>query len=482
MSVDRQQRLASGAQSLQQRLEAESQELQQDPRVSQFLNEHNSHRQALSSELTRWHQKVSQQILEVQLPDALEYEIRLFTQCQSWSGAQLLEGLIRSLESCDSAFLEDARLLLTQLKGVELEMEQRLLLRRWQQHLELCIITEQLAAIDKARAQILEELYRKMNAQEELSSVMGKSDPKKSQRLWNMVGAKLERQQYQRLKQMAELLEHYPKLMEIAEELGRQAANSTSVNDLSAQHPELRPVLQQMQSLPEELGGICLSDELARLILSETLFLSDPDLEVIFYKHLLEKRLLNYQFRGKNTELDEVMISHAKSRDELQPKGPFIVCVDTSGSMSGFAELCAKALCFALMRIALSDERECQVLLFSTDVLEYQLTARRGLNHALDFLGYSYKGGTDLAPAIRHAIEKMAEQKFENADLVVISDFIAPKLPDDLLKELNKLRKNQNRFNAITLSQYGNPALTELFDSSWHFNPTLYQRLKGRSH
>lgn len=33
-----------------------------------------------------------------------------------------------------------------------------------------------------------------------------------------------------------------------------------------------------------------------------------------------------------------------KDYDE-QPRGPFIVCVDTSGSMGGFNEQCAKAFC-----------------------------------------------------------------------------------------------------------------------------------------
>ena len=39
--------------------------------------------------------------------------------------------------------------------------------------------------------------------------------------------------------------------------------------------------------------------------------------------------------------------------------------VDTSGSMGGFNEQCAKAFCLALMRIALADNRRCFIMLFS---------------------------------------------------------------------------------------------------------------------
>jgi uncharacterized protein with von Willebrand factor type A (vWA) domain len=58
-----------------------------------------------------------------------------------------------------------------------------------------------------------------------------------------------------------------------------------------------------------------------------------------------------------------------------QPRGPFIVCVDTSGSMGGFNEQCAKAFCLALMRVALADNRRCFIMLFSSEVVHYELTS-----------------------------------------------------------------------------------------------------------
>lgn len=61
-----------------------------------------------------------------------------------------------------------------------------------------------------------------------------------------------------------------------------------------------------------------------------------------------------------------------------QPRGPFIVCVDTSGSMGGFNEQCAKAFCLALMRVALADNRRCFIMLFSSEVVHYELTCEGG--------------------------------------------------------------------------------------------------------
>ena len=47
---------------------------------------------------------------------------------------------------------------------------------------------------------------------------------------------------------------------------------------------------------------------------------------------------------------------------QLQQRGPFIVCVDTSGSMGGYPEECAKALFLALLKVAMDEKRGCYLL------------------------------------------------------------------------------------------------------------------------
>ncbi|KSB86791.1 hypothetical protein LFZ31_09915, partial [Salmonella enterica subsp. enterica serovar Newport str. S09097] len=86
---------------------------------------------------------------------------------------------------------------------------------------------------------------------------------------------------------------------------------------------------------------------------------------------------------------------------------PFIVCVDTSGSMGGFNEQCAKAFCLALMRVALADNRRCFIMLFSTDVVRYELSGPEGIEQAIRFLSQRFRGGTDIASCFRAIIERM---------------------------------------------------------------------------
>ena len=54
------------------------------------------------------------------------------------------------------------------------------------------------------------------------------------------------------------------------------------------------------------------------------------------------------------------------SVEKKEPKGPIIVCVDTSGSMQGTPENIAKTVTFALSKIAIEEERKCYLISFST--------------------------------------------------------------------------------------------------------------------
>ena len=97
-----------------------------------------------------------------------------------------------------------------------------------------------------------------------------------------------------------------------------------------------------------------------------------------FTVRLVEKQLLTYRLHGEawREKLSRASGNVHQDFDE-QPRGPFIVCVDTSGSMGGFNEQCAKAFCLALMRIALADNRRCFIMLFSSEVVRYELTSEQ---------------------------------------------------------------------------------------------------------
>lgn len=109
--------------------------------------------------------------------------------------------------------------------------------------------------------------------------------------------------------------------------------------------------------------------------------------------------------------------------------------------MGGFNEQCAKAFCLALMRVALADDRRrCFIMLFSSEVVGYELTNQQGIEQTIRFLSQRFRGGTDLADCFRSIVERMQGGDWYDADAVVISDFIAQRLPDDVVNKVELQR------------------------------------------
>ncbi len=72
----------------------------------------------------------------------------------------------------------------------------------------------------------------------------------------------------------------------------------------------------------------------------------------------------------------------------------------------------------------------------------------------------------------------MKEQCWKDADAVVISDFIAQRLPDSLIHQIKNLQQHQqHRFHAVSMSQYGKPGIMRIFDHIWRFDTGLKSRL-----
>lgn len=205
------------------------------------------------------------------------------------------------------------------------------------------------------------------------------------------------------------------------------------------------------------------------------------ELEYEFYRRLLEHRLLTYRLQGENwrEKVSERPVIH--QQNEQQPRGPFIVCVDTSGSMGGFNERCAKAFCLALLRVALADNRRCYIMLFSTGIVKYELTGENGLEQAVRFLSQTFRGGTDLSACLSALLDKMDDKQWHDADAVVISDFIAQRLPDEVINKVKQRQKQlQHRFHAVAMSDHGKPGIMRIFDHIWRFDTGLKSRLMRR--
>ncbi|MEZ8100765.1 ATPase RavA stimulator ViaA [Vibrio bivalvicida] len=434
---------------------------------------------SVKNHLLKWRGSVKKRITKVCETDRFQQELALYQEVIHWDEPRFfseISDVIKKLE-WHSAFYLQARRLIEKNKGLNNPMFPHYFCDQWYQSLSDAIRQAQVTELEANKEKVLKDLYQRMETMKNMDKVAEEGDESSVGRLWDMASAKLSKSDLNVMKRHAEFLKKNKGLQEISEKLGRMAGqvNDPELNRTPAE--ELQMVEEKSDEATDDIVGIHESDDLNKLLPNETMFLAYPELEVVFYKHLVDKRLMNYRMQGKSRTLRKIRAQQPDSKQVDVEKGPFIICVDASGSMNGFPEQCAKAMAYALMQIALAEDRDCYVMLFSTEQITYELTKQDGLREASDFLSYNFHGGTDIGPVIMKSIDLMCGDKYKNADLVVISDFIAPKQSDEILVRVEELRARKNRFHAICLSKYGNPELMAMFDHSWAYHPNLVGRL-----
>ncbi|EJU9785939.1 TPA: ATPase RavA stimulator ViaA [Vibrio vulnificus] len=434
---------------------------------------------SVKNHLSKWRGSVKRRITKVCETERFQQELSLYQEVIHLTENEFFERIddvVRKLE-WHSAFYLQARRLLDKNKGLNNPMFPHYFCDQWYQSLFEAIKQAQVTELEANKEKVLNDLYQRMETMKNMDKVTDSGDEGSVGRLWDMASAKLSKTDVSVMKRYAEFLKKNNGLQEIAEQLGRMA---NEVDDPDLQRTpaeELQMVEEKSDEATDDIVGIHESDDLNKLLPNETMFLAYPELEVVFYKHLADKRLMNYRVQGKSRTLRKVRAQKPDNQQVEIEKGPFVLCVDASGSMSGFPEQSAKAMAYALMQIALAEGRDCYVMLFSTEQITYELTKQDGLREAADFLTYTFHGGTAFEPVLMKSIDLMSGDKYRNADLVVLSDFIAPRQSEEILAKVEALKEQKNRFHAVSLSKYGNPALMSMFDHCWAYHPGLVGRL-----
>ncbi|KJR21295.1 protein viaA [Vibrio navarrensis] len=434
---------------------------------------------SVKNHLLKWRGSVKRRITKVCETERFQQEFSLYQSVIHLSEREFFEQIDEVVKKLEwhSAFYMQARRLLEKNKGVFNPMFPHYFCDQWYQSLSDAVKQAQVTELEANKEKMLADMYQRMETMKSMDKVTDGGDEGSVGRLWDMAAAKLSKTDVSVMKRYAEFLKKNKGLQEIAEQLGRMANEVDDPDLYRTPAEELQMVEEKSDEATDDIVGIHESDDLNKLLPNETMFLAYPELEVVFYKHLADKRLMNYRVKGKSRTLRKVKAHKPDNQQVEIEKGPFVICVDASGSMSGFPEQSAKAMAYALMQIALAEERDCYVILFSTEQITYELTRQDGLREAADFLTYTFHGGTAFEPVLLKSIELMSGEKYRNADLVVLSDFIAPRQSEEMLAKVEQLKLQQNRFHAVSLSKYGNPELMSMFDHCWTYHPSLVGRL-----
>lgn len=326
--------------------------------------------------------------------------------------------------------------------------------------------------IDEMRKAFLEELYRKIQNFMQLEKLLSPFINDLG-RLWDLSEGVFKTSGFEILNQFAKLLEQDESLQELAKVLGRQnraqASFEKELRDKVVVNTEWNP----KPAYRGEINGLRYSNDISSVLPAELALLRNPATKKLFQLKFAQKQLLSFDYQNDVPESVSRTESEEVSVEKKEPKGPIIICVDTSGSMHGMPENIAKTITFALSKIAIEEERKCYLISFSTGIETLDLSDfKKGesLQKLVHFLEMSFNGGTDASPALQHAVEMLQTDGYKNADVLMISDFVMGNLPSNLVDSIHAEKEKNTEFYSLVIGTSGNQSTIDCFDHNWQYD------------
>ncbi|MGZ8445756.1 MAG: vWA domain-containing protein, partial [Candidatus Binatia bacterium] len=201
-------------------------------------------------------------------------------------------------------------------------------------------------------------------------------------------------------------------------ELGRRLAGNDKLKKLARMVGRMKFHAQALRKKVfersnEELLEVEQGDALHRLLPHEMLSLHHPLLRKDFFRRFLDQELIQYSLRGI----------------EEKGKGPMIVCLDGSSSMSGDKEIWSKAVTLTLLEIARKQRRLFRSICFSSAETPLQILDMNPRDRyevetktIMDLAEYFPGGGTDFQKPLDAALECLGDSRFKKGDIIFITD------------------------------------------------------------
>ena len=357
------------------------------------------------------------------------------------------------------------------------DMEQNLIERKnmWEQN-----------RIDEMRKAFLEELYKKIDNFIRLEKLLSPFI-KTLGRLWDLSESTFETSGFEILEQFSKLLDQDESLRELAELLGKQTRAQSLFEKEIRDKVVIKSEWHPKPAYRGEIDGLRYSNDISSVLPSELALLKNTAAKKLFQLKFAQKQLLSFKYQNDVLDSKEENIQEETSVEKQEPKGPIIICVDTSGSMHGTPENIAKTITFALSKIAIEEERKCYLISFSTSIETLDLTdfSANPIGKLVQFLRMSFYGGTDAGPALKHAVKMLSENEWKNADVLMISDFVMQTLDNDIKAQIESAQEDNTNFHSLVIGSSGNNAAINCFNHNWVYdanNPQANRHLVEQIH
>ena len=354
----------------------------------------------------------------------------------------------------------------------DLYVARTLLLEEWQKSLDQAFIDWELEEIKRLQDKFLQGIVENLEVLTQLFESLAELGLDPGRWLDLSQGA-LTRQQVDQFRRWSQYFQEDEGAKQICEILGKMRQIELSERIEKIMTTRVVDAYVPDQNSKEEIIGIKLGRDLERVLPIELATLSDPETSILFDLRFVESRLMCFEMQGLELVTQDLEEEVEVTVNDTDTLGPMVLCIDTSGSMHGTPESIAKAVALFMATKAQEQNRPCYLINFSTGISTLDLTGSQGLGALIDFLSMSFHGGTDVAPALSHAMSKMKNDAYQKADLLIISDFIMAELPQQIHQDIEQQREFGNRFYSLIIGNcfMANRLKTE-FDKEWIYDPS----------
>lgn len=332
----------------------------------------------------------------------------------------------------------------------------------------------QLKLIEEMRKKFIEEFFEKLEKFKKLENLLCRIFDETGF-LWDLSKGVFNESGFEILRQYADLLEKDKSLNELAATLGKHNRTQRIYEKELREKVIVKNEWKAKPAYKGQISGIRMSSDISSVLPSELALFSNPATKKFFELKFAQNQLMSFKYETFVPEEKNEIRTEEFSKEKEEQKGPVIICVDTSGSMSGTPENIAKTITFALSKIALQEKRCCYLISFSTDIEILDLSFKDKNNNEVlstlvQFLKKSFNGGTDASLALRQAVKLLQTENWKNADVLMISDFVMGRLGEDLENKI-EIEKNKNTdFFSLVIGSSGNQETINCFNHNWFYN------------
>ncbi len=279
---------------------------------------------------------------------------------------------------------------------------------------------------------------------------------------WESSSREAGNRDYAKRLQLDRVTVQYPALKEIVRIMGREKEEDHQEKDSVIK--KYLPTTICRYPTVEEIDRVEQGDNIPRALPSELALMGDRDTESLFYKRYAVKELQQLSSPGKDKP---VKSDDDKNKPRLT-KGPIVVAVDTSGSMSGRPIEIAVSLLLQLLRMAKKENRNCFLITFSVQAKSLDLSRPGNWKKIESFLAVSYSGGSEVEQMLSQAMDVIEDGTFSMADVLIISDFRFPLPKTSTQDRMEKNRQKGTKFYGLQIGEYlSKYSYDETLDRIW---------------